>query len=135
MKDDCKILWREIKGSQPVSSTPYFSHVVRNYLLPNGELKKAYISHKRDFVVGLPVTRNGDVVLVREFRPGLERIMLDLPSGSLAEGEEPIVGMERELLEETGYKGTIEFVNRSPTAPFSTQHRNTFVIRDCEIWE
>lgn len=132
MTDDSKILWTKVEGVQPLSSTPYSSQIVRNYILPNGKPKKAYISNKRDFVVGLPITRKDEVILVREFRPGLERIMLDLPSGSLIEGEEPMVGMERELLEETGYRGIVEFVNRSPTAPFSTQHRNTFLIRDCE---
>ena len=53
----------------------------------------------------LPVTKEGMVVAVRQFRPGAGQILTELPAGiEDFEGEEPIEVARRELLEETGYQ-------------------------------
>lgn len=130
--DDNKIAWRPIKGLDKMnSSNPYISQMVKHYVLPNGVEKRAYTSHHNPFVVGLPITSDMDVILVREYRPGPDQIMLDLPSGSLHPNEDPTEGMIRELEEETGYTGTPELVNISFTSPYSNQERYTYLIRDC----
>jgi ADP-ribose pyrophosphatase len=53
----------------------------------------------------LPRTPDGDVLLVRQFRPAAGRAMLEIPAGLLdVEGEEPADCARRELLEETGFR-------------------------------
>ena len=54
-------------------------------------------------VAGLPVTANGEFVLLSQFRVPLGREVIEIPAGLVDEGETPIEAMARELSEETGY--------------------------------
>jgi predicted dehydrogenase len=56
-----------------------------------------------DYVTILGVTPSGQIPLVRQFRPALERVNLELPGGLLDGAEDPGATARRELLEETGF--------------------------------
>ena len=63
------------------------------------------VIHKHDAVAIVPVTPDGDVVLVRQFRPPVRDDLLEVPAGLLdIEGEDARTCAERELFEETGYR-------------------------------
>ena len=63
------------------------------------------VIHKHDAVAIVPVTPDGDVVLVRQFRPPVRDSLLEVPAGLLdIEGEDARTCAERELYEETGYR-------------------------------
>jgi len=53
--------------------------------------------------VVVPVTDDGKIVLVQQFRYPLQRILLELPAGKLEPEEDPMLCATRELTEETGY--------------------------------
>jgi ADP-ribose pyrophosphatase len=55
-----------------------------------------------DYVSVLAVTREGQIPLVRQFRPAVERETLEFPGGLLDEGEQPATCAARELAEEAG---------------------------------
>lgn len=61
-----------------------------------------------DYVNVLAVTRDGEIPLVRQYRPALEGRSLELPGGLSDTGERPDVTASRELYEETGYRTTRE---------------------------
>lgn len=64
----------------------------------------------RDWVVVLPLTKGGEVVMVEQYRHGIEGICLELPGGLIDPGDgSPAVAAERELREETGFEA-MEFV-------------------------
>ena len=59
-----------------------------------------------DWVNIIPLTEDGQLVLVKQYRFGTEEVTLELPGGTLDAGEnKPQLAAERELLEETGYQG------------------------------
>lgn len=52
----------------------------------------------------LPVTGDGRLILIDQYRPAIRRRTLELPAGMVAPGETPEQAIERELHEETGYR-------------------------------
>jgi ADP-ribose diphosphatase len=52
--------------------------------------------------VVLVVTDGGELILVRQYRPGAELEVLELPAGSIEAGESPLEAADRELAEECG---------------------------------
>lgn len=53
--------------------------------------------------VAVALTDDGNVVLVKQFRKPMEKVVTELPAGKIEKGEDPLETMKRELKEETGY--------------------------------
>ncbi|MDF2634478.1 MAG: hydrolase [Pelosinus sp.] len=71
--------------------------------LPNGkEASREYIKHPGAVAV-VPVTQEGNIVLVRQYRYPIGKALLEVPAGKLDKGEDPDTCALRELEEETGY--------------------------------
>ncbi len=84
--------------------SPYVSLVTRKIATESGAATSFYHSLKpRDYVCILPLTPGGSIITVRQYRPILERVTLELPAGLLDEGLDPSDGARRELIEETGW--------------------------------
>jgi ADP-ribose pyrophosphatase len=79
----------------------------------------------------LAITEADEVILVREFRPGPEELLYELPGGIVDEGETPGDAARRELLEETGYEGDLRAAGTSWAGAYSTHRRHAFVATDC----
>jgi ADP-ribose pyrophosphatase len=63
------------------------------------------VVHEHDAAAVLPMTPEGDVLLVRQFRPPIRRRLLEIPAGKLdVDGEDAMTCATRELWEETGYR-------------------------------
>lgn len=71
--------------------------------LSNGNLLDATIFEFRAWANVVALTKNGDVVCVRQYRHGVCEVLLEFPGGVMEDGEDPADGVRRELLEETGY--------------------------------
>lgn len=74
---------------------------------PDGERARYYWMDPDDVVAVVPVTDEGEVVLVEEYEPQLGGTTLGCPAGGVHEaGETPAEAARRELREETGYDAT-----------------------------
>ena len=54
--------------------------------------------------LAVPITDDGQVVLLRQYRFAVQARLLEFPAGTLEEGEDPLESMQRELGEEAGYR-------------------------------
>jgi ADP-ribose pyrophosphatase len=68
--------------------------------LPRGERLEAEVIRHPGSVVLIPVTDRGDIVLVRQYRHAIGRLLWELPAGSLKQGEDPQAAAVRECHEE-----------------------------------
>lgn len=107
MADEFKRLDRELvyKGS----IVDFYKDTVK---VPNGNVVKwDFIKHQGAAAV-VPVTEDGKILMVRQYRNALDRYTLEIPAGGLNGPEEPTMeAAARELEEETGYHaGEIEWL-------------------------
>ena len=64
-----------------------------------------YLLDSSDWVNVIPLTPEGKVILVKQYRFGSKEFSLEIPGGMLDEGDSPAGAAVRELMEETGYGG------------------------------
>lgn len=91
-----------------------------------------FIKHKGAAAV-VPVTDEGKILMVRQYRNALERYTLEIPAGAFDTADEPgITCASRELEEETGYRSeNLEWlINLRTTVAFCNEKIEVFVARN-----
>jgi len=87
----------------PVFSTPWFSLVARTPADDAGA-DPFYSLVMPDYICVVARTVEGRILLVRQYRPAVERMTLELPAGMVEAGETPEQSIRRELEEEAGHR-------------------------------
>jgi ADP-ribose pyrophosphatase len=101
--------WRR-RGSRRLFESPWFDLRQDEVTLPGGEEITYTLIDHGGYVVVVPLTEGGDVVMERIYRYTVQRTLLECPSGGL-DGEDALVAARRELEEETGYRaGEVELL-------------------------
>lgn len=103
----------------------------------NGHLAHWDFIHHNGAAAVVPVTKDGTILMVRQYRNALDRYTLEVPAGALNFPEEPKIDCaHRELEEETGYKTEIEklefLIRVNTTVAFCDEVIDIFVARDLE---
>ena len=100
--------------------------------LPNGEMASREIVEHPGASAVLPLTADGRVVLVRQYRYPIDAITLEIPAGKLDPGEDVTAAARRELREETGCEAdALIYLGRIHSAPgFTNEVLHLFAARD-----
>lgn len=97
--------WEKL-GTTTVARTRVLDLLGVRYRHPvRGTEKEFVVVHPSDWCNVLALTPDGCLVLVRQFRFGIEAFSLEIPGGVMEAGEDPIEAGLRELREETGFVG------------------------------
>jgi 8-oxo-dGTP pyrophosphatase MutT (NUDIX family) len=110
----------EIKDRQIAYSCPIFTIQKKQVCSPRtGRILEVQAVHTPAWVMVLALTPQREVVMVRQYRHGIEEICLELPGGLLDPGDASAeITAQRELLEETGYQaGAFRQIGRCHPQP------------------
>lgn len=115
-----------------------FLHAFRDTVqLPDGSTAtREFIKHPGAVMV-VPMLDDGRLVLERQYRYPLHRVMLEFPAGKLDAGESTFTCAQRELREETGYSAT-EWARAGmlhPVIAYSTEFIDIWFARGLTLGE
>ena len=114
-----------------------FDYEVIKLRLPNGvEGDWECIRHPGG-ALAIPVTPDGKLVLVRQYRFTCAGRLLEFPAGTVEVNEEPLETIKREIEEETGYRaGKWRNLGKFPLAPgYSDEYIYAFLAQDLDKLE
>lgn len=108
-------------------------HVVRDTVdLPNGHSSVREVIRHIGAVCVIPVTENNEVIVERQYRYPLDRVILEIPAGKLdSPDEDRLSAIQRELREETGYSAD-EWMNIGdfhPAPAYSDEYITMYLAR------
>jgi len=94
-----------------------------------GQTHDFHVLETGDWVNVVPLTRDGRVVMVRQFRHGIRDLTLEVPAGLIDETDQtPTDAALRELREETGYRS-------DSSAPLGVVHPNPAIMNNrCHMY-
>lgn len=124
-----------ISAKETVYSTPIFD-VVRQLssLDEDKETHPFYVIEAPDWVNVIALTTEHQIVLIRQYRQGIDSLTLEIPGGVIDGDEKPLLAAQRELLEETGYQSNKwSFLGKASANPaIYSNFAHTFLALDCE---
>ena len=98
----------EKTGQSLHASCQLFDVLYSRYRHPGrGRERDFVVMTAPDWVNVIALTPDLQLILVRQFRFGIDDFSLEIPGGVMERGEDPLVAARRELCEETGYTGEI----------------------------
>lgn len=96
--------WK-ILSSEYLSRHQYFTARKDKCEAPDGKIIDEYfVVELPATVCGVAITKEGEVLMVRQYRHPIKKTLLEIPGGFIDENETPEQAMKRELKEETGYE-------------------------------
>jgi ADP-ribose pyrophosphatase len=107
----------------------------RTYRMPDGRTSDWDIIEGTRTVAAVARTREGDFIIVRQFRVGPNRVLGEVPGGYVDPGEDVIDAAARELREETGYVAeSVQSLGITrPNPAFMTNTCHVFLATGCRL--
>ncbi|MBE9077070.1 NUDIX hydrolase [Romeria aff. gracilis LEGE 07310] len=114
-----------------------FNFEVSRFRLPNQVVGDWECIRHPGGALAIPVTSDGQLVLVRQYRFAMQGRLLEFPAGTIEAGETPLTTIQREIEEETGYRAKNWLsLGKFPLAPgYSDEIIYAYLARDLEKLE
>lgn len=97
------------------------------------DLGDFYVLEAPEWINIIGLTASQEIILVEQYRYGIEAPTLEIPGGMVDEGEEPLQGAKREMLEETGYRSdkwsSLGKVSSNPA--IMSNYTHIYLAEDC----
>ncbi len=122
--------WKKIKEKKVYNGFQKISRVT--FQLQDGKFHNFDIlasGHSVVSVVGF--TKDKEAILVRQYRPGPEKIFYEFCLGAVEKGETPLQAAKREFLEETGYTGRFKKIGVMYSNSYSRLKIYCYIATDC----
>lgn len=115
--------WKVLE-SEYLFNEPWLTVRKDKCLTPGGKIIPSfYVNEYPDWANAFCLTKDGQVVMVRQYRHGIGEESIELPGGVVEESESIEEGVKRELLEETGYAFEhIEYLGKISANPSTTNN-------------
>ncbi len=119
-------------STNQVYSGPAISLRVDKVRKPSGATTTRDVVEHSDCIAVVPIDKDDNVLLVRQFRYPVDSALLEVPAGGIEPGEDVIDCVRRELQEEIGYlPGRIEKLGGFYSIPgYGTEYLYVYVARD-----
>ncbi len=128
--------WKRVEPTE-ITKTGWRHIVSKNFILPDGN-KVMFTtfnlenSHNADVIA---LTHDREVIVARQYRPGPESIMDEIPGGAVEEDETDFEGVAiRELKEETGYvPGKVTLLGSVYKDAYNNSSWHYYLAEDCTL--
>ncbi len=102
---------------------------------PTGAVRDFVVLECPDWVNVVPVTDDGQIVFIRQYRHGIRSTTWEIPGGVIDGGETPEQAAVRELREETGYvPQSVRYLGKvSPNPAIQGNWSHTFLAEGCRL--
>lgn len=120
-----------VLSSRVVHRGRIFELAVDRVRLPNGTEASLEILHHPGAAAVVPLTDDGCILLLRQFRHAVGGELWEIPAGTLGAGEAPAACARRELTEEAGVRAAelVELGEIVPVPGYSTERIHLFLAR------
>lgn len=124
--------WKTLQ-KQNILETPVFKiRKIQRTSAQSGATGSFYTLETPDWVNVVAITPDEQLVLIHQYRHGVDAITLEIPGGMVDPGEDPARTAARELREETGYTGETPILigTVAPNPAIQTNRCHTYLIRN-----
>ena len=129
-QDDEKLKWTTENVSS-LLNTVVFEVTKHHNRAASGITGDYIIMNAADWVITIP-EKDGNFLMVKQWRHGEKALSVEFPGGVIDKGEKPEIAAARELEEETGYKAgkLTKLCSVNPNPALFSNHTHIFLAED-----
>ena len=127
--------WKKLDSRKLADYRIFELHSSTNRSPKSGDPHEFYVIRSVDWINVVPITPQGQVVLIHQYRHGIDEVTLEIPGGMVdADDPSPATSARRELLEETGYdsEDVVQLGSISPNPAIFDNACHLFLARNVE---